>query len=172
MEGRARQRGHAGRTAAVERDRRLAQRLERGLAASLGDDGLPHFDRLAMHIWLATTDELQSAYGLANGKALAGANGRAVFAATTRRMRERMRRVLPACLPLMAEFCEQRAILAWRDAGGGERVLAVDGFVPAAIAAGIPLTETDLIFALGPEGPCGPEVFASAVEQVRTRVSA
>jgi hypothetical protein len=131
-------------------DALLTERMLAIVIASTDEDGLLNFDWLVMHIWLAMTDSLQSAYATANGYALSGGNGRKRFEASVRRMHLSFKRVLPPALPLMAEFSSTREIMQWRDSAGANRAVSNPLFVRRARAAGIPLSRRDIVYAMAP----------------------
>ena len=153
-------------------DALLAERLRAASKASTSENGDVDFDWLVMHIWLAANDSIQAAYATANGCVLAGGDGAKSFEACIDRMHDSLERVLPAVLPLVAEFASPKEIMLWRNSGGADRVVSNPVFLQRGCEAGIPLAEDDLVYAMGPDGPFGKVAFAHTAGRVRKAIPA
>ena len=153
-------------------DRLLADRLRAARKASTAENGEVDFDCLVMHVWLATTDSVQAAHATANGCALAGGDGKKAFDACIDRMHQSLKRVLPAVLPLVAEFASPKEIMRWRNSGGADRAVSAPAFLRRGCDAGIPLAEDDLVYAMGPDGPFGELAFTHTASRVRRAIPA
>ena len=152
---------------AQQADTLLECRLRMALAASIQPDGSINHDWLAMHIWLTLTDQLQAAHCRSNAQAITGVDRKRAFAKNVREINICMKRVLPRVLPLMAEFSEMKRISGWRAGGHAAEAAADSTFAKAAAEAGIPISDDDIVYALGPDGPAGNDEF----ERVWNRVS-
>ena len=153
-------------------DALLADRLRAANKASTANNGEVDYDWLVMHIWLATTDNVQAAHAAANRCKLVGGDGRKTFDACIDRMHQSLERVLPTVLPLVAEFSSAKEIMRWRNSGGADRAVNAPDFLQRGCEAGIPLAMSDIVYAMGPEGPCGELAFMDAVSRVRRTIPA
>lgn len=148
-------------------DSLLEGRLRLALAASTKPDGNMDHNWLAMHIWLSLTDQLQAAHCRSNAGYSTEHERKRAFAENVREINACMKRVLPRALPLMAEFSEMKTISGWRAGGHAAEAAADSTFAKAAAEAGIPISDDDIVYALGPDGPAGNGEF----ERVWNRVS-
>ena len=153
-------------------DALLADRLRAASKASTAKNGDVDYDWLVMHIWLATTDNMQAAHAAANRCELAGGDGKGTFDAYIDRMHQSLERVLPVVLPLVAEFSNAKEVMRWRNAGGADRAVSAPDFLRRGCEAGIPLAINDIVYAMGPNGPCGEMVFMDTVSRVRRTIPA
>lgn len=147
-------------------DSLLEGRLRQALAASTRPDGNMDHDWLTMHIWLSLTDQLQAAYCRSNGACSTEHERKRAFAGKVREINACMKRVLPRVMPLMAEFSEMKRVFQWRAEGRGLEAATDSTFMRAAAAAGIPISDDDIVYALGPDGPAGQGSFERVWEKV------
>ena len=153
-------------------DALLTKRLRAVIVASTEENIGVNFDWLVMHIWLTKTDNLQAAYAKANRCMQAGGNGKMTFDTCIDRMDASLKRVLPAVLPLMAEFSSATEIRQWLISGGAERALSNPAFLQRGCEAGIPLVMADIVYAMGPKGPFGAVTFMDTASRARRAIAA
>jgi len=123
-------------------------------------------DWLAMHIWLSLTDQMQAAHCRSNAGCSTERERKRAFAENVRAVNACMKRVLPQVMPLMADFSEMKRVFHWRAEGHGAKAATDATFIRAAAAAGIPISEDDIVYALGPDGPAGQGPFERVCEKV------
>lgn len=147
-------------------DSLLEGRLRLALAASTRPEGSVNHEWLAMHILLTLTDQVQAAHCRSNAGSSTERERKRALAENVREINACMKRVLPRVLPMMAEFSEMKRVFHWRAEGRGLEAATDSTFMRGAAAAGIPISDDDIIYALGPEGPAGQGPFERVWEKV------
>lgn len=135
------------------------------LACRCPDGSIDH-DWMVMHIWLAHCDVLRRSYQVVNDDDDDDLPWNEVFDGHLKPHWPILRQALIQVLPLFEEFASLQAIHSWNKAGAAASVAADSEFIVRAQWAGLPVCEEDLLYALGPDGPQGKEVFDELFGQI------
>ncbi len=134
----------------------LETRLLAGIAASTGQDGELDSDWMVMHIRLIHCDMIRVAHLAAKGSAK---GDRSRYTAMISAGEALLCLVLPAMLPLFVEFADPLECSVWLQDDDARESVRNPAFIGAARAAGLPVVESDLAYALVPQDDSEKEVF-------------
>ena len=134
----------------------LEARLLAGIAASTGQDGELDPDWMVMHIRLIHCDMILLAHLAAKDSAK---SDRTRYTAMISAGEDLLRRVLPAMLPLFVEFADPLECSVWLQEDNARESVRNPAFIDAARAAGLPVVESDLAYALVPQDDSEKEIF-------------
>ncbi len=140
---------------ALEREA-LEAWLLAGIAASTGPEGKLDPDWMVMHIRLIHCGMIRIAHLAANGSAKRDHNR---YSATISSGEALLRSVLSAMLPLFVEFADPLECSVWLQEDGPRASVRNPAFIKEARAAGLPVVESDLAYALIPQDDREKEAF-------------
>ena len=144
----------------------LASRLRAAEKACMRPDGTIDFDWMVMHIWLAKCDAIRCAYQAIKDAGPAKRRPGDAFDTHLIQHLPLFERLVPQVLPLFGEFARTKAIHLWKMGGRATMVAADPAFIARAQEVGLPVSEEDLVYALGPDGPYGTETFRALARHV------
>lgn len=150
----------------------MSNRFKLAIQASTGCDGSIISDWLMMHLCLIQVDMLHEAFSRANTYSMMGNDGGELFKESLNRTQESYERVLPMEIPLFAEFADLDELIEWRESGRGSEFISDPMFLKRAREAGLPITNSDLVHALGPNGPAGLDVFRAVSSDAQSTLLA
>ena len=127
-----------------------------GIAASTGRDGELDPDWMVIHIRLIHCDMIRLAHLAAKGSARGDRSRYTTMISTGEGL---LSRVLQAMLPLFVEFADPLKCSAWLQEDNVRESVRNPAFLGAARAAGLPVVESDLAYALIPQDEGEKEVF-------------
>ncbi len=135
-----------------------------GITASTGQDGELDPDWMVMHIRLIHCDMIRVAHLAARDSAK---GNRTRFTAMISAGEALLRCVLPAMLPLFVEFADPLECSVWLQEDDARESVRNPAFIEAAGAAGLPIVESDLAYALVPQDDREKEVFRELSRSAR-----